>query len=470
MSERLRFHTTEKLGPKRERTPEGFLICYDVPLARIGEQVYHVTEVPPGLAPASGDWVKVLREPDQVFAPVSMASALGKPFVIYHPPEMEVNPDNWGQLACGHIQHVRRGEGEDSDVLLGDLVVTRREAIDLLDTDQMREVSMGYDAAYDRVGDEGSGLGRQRDIIFNHVALVREGRCGPRCSIGDHTSMEEPMASTRENQRKTFFANLRRAFKAGDAKAFDKEIEEEEKKTEDEEPEDEETRRHHIEVHNHMSGDRRTRDEVEKEEEEKKEKKTEDRFLRLEDAVTRIADAVTTLAKRQKAGDEEATKNEKILGELELEAPPGTSDSAIRKANDSAFMTDSYQSVIADAEIIAPGVRLPTFDAKASPADGLNVICGIRRKALDHAMLKPDLAAAVDRVMGGRTFDTKTATCGQVRQVFQAVAAVARAKNNDHTRPTFDTSRATVPGPVRSLADLQRINDEAAAKRAGKAA
>ena len=40
------YFTTESLGPKRHLTPEGFLICMDVPIGRTGIQQYSHDQVP----------------------------------------------------------------------------------------------------------------------------------------------------------------------------------------------------------------------------------------------------------------------------------------------------------------------------------------------------------------------------------------------------------------------------------------
>ena len=34
------FYTVEQLSPRREKTPEGFLLCKDVPISRVGEFDY----------------------------------------------------------------------------------------------------------------------------------------------------------------------------------------------------------------------------------------------------------------------------------------------------------------------------------------------------------------------------------------------------------------------------------------------
>ena len=44
--ERMRFYTTARIGPKRSTTKEGYLICEDVPLARVGTMEYGPGETP----------------------------------------------------------------------------------------------------------------------------------------------------------------------------------------------------------------------------------------------------------------------------------------------------------------------------------------------------------------------------------------------------------------------------------------
>ena len=41
----LRYYSVEDLGPSQRLTPEGFLICEGVPIARTGTQVYMAEEV-----------------------------------------------------------------------------------------------------------------------------------------------------------------------------------------------------------------------------------------------------------------------------------------------------------------------------------------------------------------------------------------------------------------------------------------
>ena len=173
----LRFYTEEKLSTHMEKTPEGFLVCYDVPITRIGTFEYKSSEVP---IESSTGMVEIQRDEDEVFSPISITSFIGKPVTINHPSEF-VTPDNWNELAHGHAQNVRRGEGEQSDLLLADLLITTSKAIELVDSG-LREVSCGYDAEYEELG---NGKGRQTGIVGNHIALVLRGRAGGRCAIQD---------------------------------------------------------------------------------------------------------------------------------------------------------------------------------------------------------------------------------------------------------------------------------------------
>ncbi|WP_462430479.1 DUF2213 domain-containing protein [Bilophila wadsworthia] len=176
----MRYHTQSRLSEHMFETPEGFLLCPGVAIARTGPQPYAADEVADDVEGVS-DVVVMLRDEDEVFDSEAMASFEGKPLVIDHPDE-DVNPDNWKELAVGHVQNVRRGEGIDDDLLIADILVTDAEAIRLIRKEGLRELSCGYDARNEAVR---PGMGRQTDIRGNHVALVPHGRCGARCRIND---------------------------------------------------------------------------------------------------------------------------------------------------------------------------------------------------------------------------------------------------------------------------------------------
>lgn len=173
-----RFYIEEKLSEHLGETPEGFLICYDVPVARTGTQTYKAEEVP--ITPRDDGLVEIKREEAEVFDPDTIKSFEGKPLTIDHPDEM-VQPENWKDLAHGFITNVRRGIKEQADLLIGDIVVTTSKAIELVKAG-LREISCGYDASYEQLE---KGIGIQKEIRGNHIALVMRGRAGHRCAIGD---------------------------------------------------------------------------------------------------------------------------------------------------------------------------------------------------------------------------------------------------------------------------------------------
>ena len=182
-----KYYSTAKLSERISETPEGFLVCEAVPITRAGDLLYSPGETP--VTPGKSNTV-ISRTVEDIHDPATIASFEGKPVTINHPDDF-VTPDNWRELTVGVVQNVRPGEGEDEDKLLADLLITDREAIAAVKSKRLREVSCGYEAEYVEVS---PGVGRQENIIGNHVALVAAGRCGPECAIFDHAPKEKPMS------------------------------------------------------------------------------------------------------------------------------------------------------------------------------------------------------------------------------------------------------------------------------------
>ena len=197
-----RFLTTEKISPLKEKTPEGYLLCRDVPISRVGSFEYSAAEV--GL-PNIGRAVQVWRPEEQIFNPETIASFEAKPVVIGH--ARFADPDNWREIAVGTTQNVRRGEGDKSDFLLADLLLTDRKAIEAVESGDLKEVSCGYDADTQETP---QGI-EQIGIVGNHVALVVSARCSG-CKIGDG-SMTTSLKT-----------RLRKLFRDGNEDAFNEEV------------------------------------------------------------------------------------------------------------------------------------------------------------------------------------------------------------------------------------------------------
>ncbi|VFZ39972.1 DUF2213 domain-containing protein [Klebsiella quasipneumoniae] len=203
----MKYFFKTRLGNTRFQLADGSVLFKDVPIARTGEQEYDATERPE-LVPNDRGKVIVRRAPEEVFSERAMASFEGMAVTIGHPRDFDgqiifVTPDNWRQLAHGHIQNVRRGTDDKTDLLLADVIVKTPEALQAID-DGDDEVSCGYDADYEQIS---PGLAKQSAITANHLALVPNGRAGFRCAIGDS------MPSTTKN----WFTRLLKARKTGDA-------------------------------------------------------------------------------------------------------------------------------------------------------------------------------------------------------------------------------------------------------------
>lgn len=181
------------------KTPEGFLICHNVPIARTGWQEYLAREI--GL---DGDdiIIKVYRSPDEVFSQATIASAEGKAVTDNHPND-EVRPDNYAAYAKGHALNGRRGSGEYADYLLADLVITDPVLISEIESGK-REVSCGYNCEYVEV----NGHYEQRCIRMNHVAVVQSGRAGPSVAIRDSKPQKRGGTKSVKNDRNSLVGKI----------------------------------------------------------------------------------------------------------------------------------------------------------------------------------------------------------------------------------------------------------------------
>lgn len=175
-----------RLSENMAKTPEGYLICYDVHIARIGTQEYLGSELG-----AEEEVVVVNRPPEEVFKPSTIASFEGKPFTNDHPFEL-LDVSNTSIYEKGHLQNVR--VSDDKIYLDADIMVKDEQTIKDIESGK-REVSAGYNC--DCVQDE-NGNWYQCNIIGNHVALVDKGRAGEKVRINDEKK-EKKMANDKKN-------------------------------------------------------------------------------------------------------------------------------------------------------------------------------------------------------------------------------------------------------------------------------
>lgn len=152
-----------------QETPEGYLII-PARIARVGIQEYRR---------ADGSVQREYRPPDEVGAPQSLESFKLRPVTLEHPPSL-LNSDNVSDYSVGHIGEQINFDGQ---FVTANIAVLRRDAVERVKSGEIRELSCGYQVAWDpSPGRTDDGLhydGCQRQIIGNHVALTRKGRAGP---------------------------------------------------------------------------------------------------------------------------------------------------------------------------------------------------------------------------------------------------------------------------------------------------
>lgn len=444
-STRISFYAPTELGPKQRETPEGYLICEDVPIARTGELVYvpgeiEATQGQEPLQVGRDGVIRVMREEDQVFDPVAMASFLGKPVTIEHPDEW-VTPENWRSLAIGVVFNVRRGEGDFADTLMADLLIQEQSGIDAIRAGK-RELSCGYDADYEAVE---PGLARQFNILGNHVALVDKGRCGLRCAVRD--SKPDPSKETTMVKRTTW-DRIRTAFKAKDEAALEEELENAQKAMDEG---GDTPQRLVIEVKGAGAEEKPTADD---EEGNAGDDPMAACMAAIESLKTDITGAIADLGARVaklEAGD--------ATGDEDPDSDDDEDDKGKEKVKtgDSASLHSEFTDTVARAEILAPGVKLPTFDAKADKTKTADSMCSLRRKAMGIAFKDDGKREHFKPFITTDSPDFKAMSCDTVKLIFNGASELAKAGNNrgNATRDTGERQAVT-----NTIADINKRNQD----------
>jgi hypothetical protein len=140
-------------------------------VARTGVQVY---------TDAAGREVREYRPPEEVFSPESIASLAGIPVTVGHPGT--VDSTNWQKHARGHVSDAPPGRRPDGahEWLEPSVYVADGPTLGRVESGDLVEVSMGYTA--DVIAESGTAPNGerydavQRNIRFNHLALLQDGR------------------------------------------------------------------------------------------------------------------------------------------------------------------------------------------------------------------------------------------------------------------------------------------------------
>lgn len=489
----MRFYTISDIGPKRAFTGEGFLLCKDVGLARTtetsGPMLYADGEIP---VDSNGSGIiSIHRNAADVFAENAINSFNGKPVTNDHPPE-KVDPKNWKQYSVGTVLNPRRGVPPtyDPDILYADLLIHDEDAIKAI-MGGKREVSAGYDAEYIQVS---PGIGRQRDIVGNHVALVDRGRCGPRCAIGDRDTMATTTKDRKVATKDKFSTVMDALIKAiathdtvlaaeslgkisemfgtqisgpdgtgsvkkapsGDADRDDDDDDRKDTKDEDREDddksdtkdagadrEDEEPKSESFKKNEEFKNDKATLDSISK-----SLSNITDRLGNLESAFAIMSTDRATKDEDEDDKEDKTEDKKTVDAKTKDEDEDDDDDDRRGRTDDRRPTTDAsslgaaFRDVISRAEILAPGSKPPTFDAKASVKATTDAMCKFRRRVLTDALKEDETRDAVVAVAGGKP-DLKNMTCDAVAILFNNASNKVRDERSQSTgRPHIPTANS----------------------------
>lgn len=427
----MRFYTTSRLSENMEFTPEGYLLCKAVPIARIGALEYLPEEVPEDISDgASGPTVMVYRDADDLFSEATIASFEGKPVTVDHP-DAFVTPENWRELTAGHAQNVRRGEGKESGLLLADLLITDQIGIDLIlppepedggePEEPLREVSCGYDAEYVAVM---PGIGKQINIIGNHIALVPQGRCGSRCAIKD----KEPTMTTKPTPKRSWLDRILGNPKV--KKAMD-EAAAEEKAKDEEQPEKKEPEQQAATDSPELG------------------EKLDELLIMMRSLLDalKLKDNDTTTDNDEPAGDEDPEKTgDEDPGQTGDEEPD---EGEKAKTGDARFRV-ADAATIARAGKLAPHLHFTVGDSATV----------VKRAALHSAMGDAAVSRLVVACLGGTPVDKAGGVT--LDSAFKAAAEFMHSRNNDRAGTVLGTAKARdgkEAGPT-TPAEINKMNRE----------
>lgn len=142
-----------------------------------------------------------LRPVKEVSSQDSIDSLNSKPVTLLHPMQ-DVSPENAKKLQVGFTGTDASWDGLNAYVTM---TITDAEAIKEMREGHVRAVSCGYDAGLERGKGNWQGVAydeAMKDIRYNHIALVREGRAGDgvRFRIGDSADFDRIFSEKRTAQ------------------------------------------------------------------------------------------------------------------------------------------------------------------------------------------------------------------------------------------------------------------------------
>jgi hypothetical protein len=167
----------------------GYVVAKSAVIGRSGWMTYKVGDLDRQQAEAlgvdlsnPGADIELFRPEEEIDA-ACLSSFEAVPVTNSHPDDF-VARDNWREVACGHVQNVRKGDyllDDGNRPIVADLVINTDPLATNVEQGRARSLSCGYTYVLARDGDKLL----QTKIRGNHVAVVPAGRAGPEARIND---------------------------------------------------------------------------------------------------------------------------------------------------------------------------------------------------------------------------------------------------------------------------------------------
>jgi len=412
-----KFYCETQLSDRISKTPEGFLVCHDVPITVAGDMYYTPDQFGDGIKAKNGH-VRVAKNIEDIHSVDTIRSFEGKPITLGHPKDdsgagVFVTPENARDLARGVIQNVRPGSGKSFDKLLADFVIMDKEAIDLVESGQLREVSCGYNYDAANVQD---GFFEQTNIRGNHVALVPRGRAGPQCAIFDSKEEIKPMSlKDKLKDALSVFSKAIDAVEEDDEEMDDEEMDKPKKKAKDKKD---------------MAVKVKKKAEKAADESPMVQAMENMAFMDLDARVSNIERMLADLTAKMTSAV--LGKAAEILGASE-EADEG-------EATDAAEPEITYDAtVISNAEILAPGISKNEAN--------------LQRRALDECYKTENGKKIINTLLCGKSFDS-----ADTDMLFTCAATMLGAQRSSTMKQTSAYDSASKTPNLSNVSVLNQVN------------
>lgn len=169
-----RFDSVQWRSDGLSRTPQGYLRIDGY--ATVFDKVLHYSDT-------GGEY----RPPEEVTREDSLETLKNIPITWGHPTvkgkRVHLTPKNTSQFIKGYTTD---SVAIEDDLIRVGMVITDEKLIDSIEKGYVKELSPGYDRNLDRTKGAANGQvfdGIQRDIVYNHLAVVQKGRSGSKVSL-----------------------------------------------------------------------------------------------------------------------------------------------------------------------------------------------------------------------------------------------------------------------------------------------